>query len=531
MRDQKKGLSLFCFMIGMFVVSCDDDDFGKASLPQEIGIHHFLSAGSTPSVSVNPSGIAPLTAELNLSTTKPSKASITVLGANPVHHDFEGLQTSHTLPILGLYPGRMNQVIVSVSNKEYIAFDTIEIMPDTLPTYLPNIQIEMAKTVLMEPGMNLNTLSISDGTFFQPYPMMYDFNGDIRWVLNFEGIHPGFVAPMERLANGNLLFEDGGSILEYDMMGRQQSSVAMPSVYEAHHDVIKMPSGNYLVAVNKTGSQVLHNGSMKNSVEDFMIEIDGNSGALIHEWDFREILDVDRSNFVDVNSQLSYDWFHMNAVYYSPSDDCFIVSGQRQGLVKVDRMNNLKWILAPHKGWGNAGFDGNGPPTSPFLLTAIDKLNRPFSNEVQEGTLKHSDFNWTWGQHAPLLLPNGNLLVFDNGLNRNFASSEVYSRAVEYQINELDGTIKEVWSYGESRGLETFSAIISDVDYLPQTGNILFCPGIRLGHKYSKIVELSYPSGTKVFEATMNFKDTRATGQGFGQFDLTYRAERLSLYP
>lgn len=533
MKYSKIILSLLVAVL--FSCSEDEEKVQQVSSPaftkSQTSLSNMLSANNAVRINVNPSGIAPLTAELTFNTKSNTSVRIKVLGSIPVEKSFPDISTQHSVPILGLYPDTLNKVEIRIDSDLSYAIDTLEITPDSISSHLPTVEIVTANPMLMEPGMNLNTLSISDGTTFQPYPMMYDYNGDIRWYLNLEGVHPGFVAPMERLDNGNILFETGSSVVEYDMMGYKKKEVMLPSAYHSHHDVIKIPNGNYIVAVDKPSATVLHNGSFVNTVEDFAIEIDGNSGALIKEWDMRAILDVDRDDFVAVRAPLSNDWFHMNAIYYSESDDCLIISGQRQGLVKVDRNNNLKWILAPHKGWGKAGFDGTGPETKPFLLTAINSSGTAYDSLTQEGMVDQSDFNWTWGQHAPLLLPNGNLLVFDNGMNRQFDLTTLYSRAVEYEIDETNKTIKQIWSYGKDRGNDTYSMIISDVDYLPNTGNILFCPGIRFGITDSKIVELTRPGGTVVFEGVLKFKDARATGGGFGQFDLTYRAERLTLYP
>jgi arylsulfate sulfotransferase len=243
----------------------------------------------------------------------------------------------------------------------------------------------------------------------------------------------------------------------------------------------------------------------------------------------RDILDVDRG---DIVVPLNGDWFHMNAVYYDDSDNTLIVSGRNQGLVKVDMNNNLIWILQMHKNWGKAGADGTGPETSPFLLTAVDGGGTAYSQAIQDGDSAAASFDWNWGQHAPLVLPNGNILLFDNGQNRRYSPSDSYSRAVEYEINEQNMTVRQVWEYGSARGTDAFSRIISDVDYLSNTNNILFSPGIVGGPPYkspttySKIIETTSPAGTVVFEATLDFKNI---GPG-GGFDMSYRAEKINLY-
>jgi arylsulfate sulfotransferase len=136
------------------------------------------------------------------------------------------------------------------------------------------------------------------------------------------------------------------------------------------------------------------------------------------------------------------------------------------------------------------------------------------------------------GQHAPEILPNGNLLVFDNGASRNTDNELNYSRAVEYQINEDQKTVTQVWQYGKERGNKFYSLIISDVDYLPQTKNILVTSGYIMPEAdYSaKIVEVDYQTRQEVFEATLYYKTLNGNKTGaWGQSDILYRSERMDL--
>ena len=117
-----------------------------------------------------------------------------------------------------------------------------------------------------------------------------------------------------------------------------------------------------------------------------------------------------------------------------------------------------------------------------------------------------------------------NLLLFDNGDRRNFSLNHQYSRAVAYEIDDENRTIRQVWDYGKNRGRDTYSAIVSDVDYLPETDNILFCPGAFVQHDEggfgAKVVEVDYDTKEVVFEVRLN--------RGGIVF---HRAEKLSIYP
>ena len=151
---------------------------------------------------------------------------------------------------------------------------------------------------------------------------------------------------------------------------------------------------------------------------------------------------------------------------------------------------------------------------------------------------------WSYHHHAPKWSPAGTLLLFDNGAARArpfdpaLTAEQGFSRALEYAIDEEAGTLREVWSYGgPGPNDERFlSAYISDVDWLPQTGNILVTKGGRVrdfdgnvlmfpeeGHNWITLTEVTHTMpARKIWEAVID--DPR---WGMAAF----RAERIeSLY-
>ena len=221
----------------------------------------------------------------------------------------------------------------------------------------------------------------------------------------------------------------------------------------------------------------------------------------------------------------SVDWFHANAVTYDPTDDTIIVSGRTQGTVKLTANNEVVWILAPHREWGQAG---NGVDLNTLLLDPLDAQGQVISDlQVLDGAVNHPDFEWSWYQHAPLITPEGNLMLLDNGDNRNYLGNELYSRAVEYKIDETDMTIQQIWQYGKERGAETYSRIVSDVDYIANEDHVIFSPGAVSfnGSLYGKSIEVAYPSGELIFEATI------IPPMAFFDIITLHRTERLTLYP
>lgn len=506
-------------------VSCKKDDT-NASV-RERSVEEVVGEMS---VVLNPYNRTPLAAKLDIQKSTGVEVQIEVLGEAVVSKTYSEDYLGE-YAILGLYPDTTNTVALRFTdNQGNYAIDTIEIETHALDSVgFPDIEIITKDASKMEPGMHLAGLHLARGTWFATNPIIFDNNGDIRYYLSMEE-NGAITWPVQRFSNGNFMMGANNNIYEVDMLGKIIHTYNLAN-YSSHHDIIELPNGNLLAAVNKSGSTIMYNGSEISSTDDHIIEIDRASGAVVTEWDMREILDVSRHDLVDGIG----DWFHMNAVWYSEADDCIIVSGRQQGLIKVTRDNQLKWIMAGHRGWGNAGWDGSGDDTKPYLLNAVDGSGLAYDSLVQIGEQAVNDFDWTWGQHAPLIKENGNILVFDNGFNRNYGNATTgFSRAVEYRIDEENKTVTQVWEYGKDRAGETYSMIISDVDIMPQTKNVLFTPGIinNNGEQFSRIVEVSYPFKTVVFEAKLNFKSLQGDGSfAWGQMDICYRSERVSLYP
>ena len=504
---------LFILLVLVVVAGCKNDDE-----PPVEGTFEVLSM----EVTQNPSGIAPLTALIELTTSHNTSASITVLGDRPITKNFEARGQDHSLPVIGLYPDQVNQVVLTLTNNSGESLsDTISLTTGPLPDYLPEVNIVEKREEAMEEGWNFLMCNIGRGAdgFFTS-PLMFDEDGAIRWYLIGEEEFSGGAGPFEPMRNGNLLAATSRWIIEYNMLGEKVNIWTMAPNYNFHHDLVEKPNGNFVVAVDDNNL---------NTVEDIAIEIDRVTSAEVARWDLRQILDMSRMDLI----QDEVDWFHMNAIWYDEQDDALIFSGRNQGLVKVSADNELIWILSPHKGWGQAGINGDGFDTKDFLLTAVDGSNAPFAEEVQLGTQAIPDFDWTWGQHAPMILDNRNIFVFDNGFNRNFNPAGTHSRGVEYRIDEENMTVQEVWQSGKERGTAFQSRILSDVDVMPQTGNRIVFAGIHLGQRMSQLIEVTYPNNETVFEAQIVYKYAFIPPNSPlapGYIDASFRAERMDPY-
>lgn len=472
----------------------------------------------------NPFGKTPLSGSIRIESSLAGRLQLGIKPKAPdtslLVHQFKELSDELLLPVLGLYYNFDNQIYVQfeIDGQSYYT-DTISVAIAQRPSYLPNTIVDVYKPLKMEPGMHF----ISYRARVPSSPFILDNYGEIRYHLDFtndeELADLNYDVGMERLANGNYYFGKWPSnqLYEIDVLGNIVNQWNLGN-FEFHHNVQEKQDGNFLCTVSAFD---MHS-SGRIAIEDWIVELDRQSGSIINTWNLKQSLDDSREVFGFAYWGNNVDWAHANAVIHDPADNTIIVSLRTQCVVKLDYQNNVKWILSNHKSWGK---NARGENLQQFLLQPLDKEGQPINDpELLEGEASHPDFEWPWYQHAPLINSKGNLMVFDNGENRDWRHGAKYSRAVEYEINEDELTVKQIWQYGKERGIDCYSRIVSDVDVLEQTGNIYFCPGSRVvnggGNFGAKIIELDYDTREVVFEMRINAPDI-----------VFHRAEKLSLYP
>jgi arylsulfate sulfotransferase len=465
-----------------------------------------------PYVKVDPYEVAPLTALVKFETEEPMQITMTVEGKHSdsdVEKTFEGFQTSHEIPVLGLYADVENTVILEAENEDGETAGTTEISMQTegLPDDFLTTELEKADPVKMEDGF----------TFIIPstrYVFGVDHHADVRWYASLWNSHL-----FKRLENGNILFlarEEGqdqyNEILEMDMLGKVYHSYIVDiGEYDrtnvVHHDVIEFPNGNLLATTHDTDSDY---------VEDEMTEIDRETGETLRNFNFRDIFPASFYEEYDSVNADRGDWFHQNTVAYDETDQTLLVTSRHQDLnMKMSYPDGeIKWLLAAHKGWPEE--------YEQYLLEPVNDVKFPGAPHAimpmpdQDGNDHTNDY-----------------LLFDNNMSITRADEDVsgeYSRAVQFRINEEDMTVEEVWAYGEERGKAFYSNIVGDADYLHDTGNRLITSGhIEVEEdepeRISRIVEVTGEENAEVvYEIVIS-------GFEQGESRQAYRAERLPLYP
>ena len=447
-----------------------------------------------PNIILDPYDISPLTALVIFETSDLTAPEVTVKGKdeNTTFTKTFTPSKKHILPIYGLYPDTNNEVTIECNGKKNVFYIKTDPLPEdfALPTKVISNKEELGNELYF-------VTPSSDG-----YVAAYDVNGDVRWYLN-----ESFTWDIKRLNNGNILLSSNRLInppyymtglMEMDLLGKVYYEYTLPGGY--HHDVFELENGNFIVA-----SDNFENGT----VEDYIVEMDRKTGEIVKTIDLTKILPQDEGRNVNATD---YDWFHNNSVWYDAATNSLTLSGRHQdAVVNLDySTNEINWIVGSKEGWS--------------------KEMQKYFFEPDENT------EFQWSQHAAMILPNGNLFVFDNGNNRsktaeNAVSAENnYSRGVIYQLDKENKMIHQVWQYGKERGSEFYSPYISDVDYFNDGHYLIHSGGIS---KTEDGKPNNEPAGLQkagsMNSITTEVKDDEVIFemQLPGNF---YRAEKMSLY-
>ena len=447
-----------------------------------------------PNIILDPYDISPLTALVIFETSDLTAPEVTVKGKdeNTTFTKTFTPSKKHILPFYGLYPDTNNEVTIECNGKKNVFYIKTDPLPEdfALPTKVVSNKEELGNELYF-------VTPSSDG-----YVAAYDVNGDVRWYLN-----ESFTWDIKRLNNGNILLSSNRLInppyymtglMEMDLLGKVYYEYTLPGGY--HHDVFELENGNFIIA-----SDNFENGT----VEDYIVEMDRKTGEIVKTIDLTKILPQDEGRNVNATD---YDWFHNNSVWYDAATNSLTLSGRHQdAVVNLDySTNEINWIVGSKEGWS--------------------KEMQKYFFEPDENT------EFQWSQHAAMILPNGNLFVFDNGNNRsktaeNAVSAENnYSRGVIYQLDKENKMIHQVWQYGKERGSEFYSPYISDVDYFNDGHYLIHSGGIS---KTEDGKPNNEPAGLQkagsMNSITTEVKDDEVIFemQLPGNF---YRAEKMSLY-
>lgn len=402
---------------------------------------------ANPLVKLNPYIICPLSAMILFKTPRPEEVTIIVKGKEPagdIVHRFPAAY-DHVLPVYGLYAGYDNTVEIVLQDGTK---NSVTITTDPLMEGVP--ESTSIDTTAEYMGDNFVFLTAS----MRSWPVGYDYKGDLRWYCT-----ENLAFDIKRIKNGHILvgterlvkmpyFTTG--LYEMNFGGKIFKEYVIPCGGH-HHDQFQMEDGNILALTFDFYS---------GTVEDVCVLLDKDTGEILKKWDYKTVLP---QHGPGSGSQTEEDWFHNNAVWYDKKTNSLTFSGRHEdAVINLDfETGELNWIIGDPENWPQ------------------EYVDKYFFTPVGDG-----EFDWQYEQHACVVLPDGDIMLFDNGHYRaknpdNYIpNSQNFSRGVRYRIDTDKMTIEQVWQYGKERGAEFFSPYICNVEYYDEGHYMVHSGGI-----------------------------------------------------
>ena len=339
-------------------------------------------------------------------------------------------------PIFGLYAGYQNQVSFQLAFEDgsvQQAQSQISTQPytDATGVYL-NPTIVKARAPGSNLGFNFFILKSLLGS-----PVIVDTDGQVRWAVPAVGTTAVYFANGEFVTGSETA--PSVTLLEFDGEPSALPTILpQPLLAAFTHNLDPGPNG-LLAEFNGVDD-------FGGSIDDIVAEIAPFSSQPPFEtFDMPDILTAYmQSNGDDPTAFVrpGYDWFHVNASTYDPSDNTVIISSREDFLIKVNyATHDIVWILGdPTKYWYSF----------PSLRAKALALN--------------AGGDYPIGQHAVSITSDGYIMVFNDGLGSlNQPSGEpaglsrTYSEVSVYSVNPATMTAQNVWNF--NYGQSIFSSI------------------------------------------------------------------------
>ncbi len=339
---------------------------------------------------------------------------------------------------------------------------------------------------------------------------LIDLNGQCirEWATGYE---PGQSAYL--LENGNLLRAcflkdgnslgggEGGRLEEYAWSGDLVWEFDYhSSTYSQHHDIEPLPNGNVLMLVveKRTYAEMIQAGFNPNLLNaevinqgyllpDSVIEVEPvppSGGNIVWEWrvwdhlvqDYDPTKDnygvvADHPELIDPNQNRKKQfWNHMNGIDYNPDLDQIMLSVRGNSEIWVIDHSTTTAEAAGHAG-GRSGKGGD-------LLYRWGNP-RMYDAPGDEMLLQQHDAQWI----QPGCPGEGNMLVFNNGLSRDWSSVDEFVPPTPDADGNYAVTAGQayapsnlLWTYTDPTPTSMYAEAISGCQRLPN-GNTLICDG------------------------------------------------------
>ena len=320
----------------------------------------------------------------------------------------------------------------------------------------PGLPDDLLQTTLTTAGTPTSPLTMLElNGAFQGF-VAVDGAGHPVWRWRTHGAPQGFT----RRANGNFVFNDlGFGLFEVTVDGDVVHELPpLPAGARVpHHDVIATPANTILFIAQETRGTI---------TGDCIWEWNPECGQAAQRFSVFDFYDP----AVDWAARsLSYDWVHANSLALGNHGNVIL------------SLNWLDQVISIAPNWKSIEWKAGGR-ASTFAFDAGASFQ---------------------GQHTAAVLPNGHLLMFDNGRDR--VGDLRYSRGLELALDRRAGTARTVWSFRPTPDI--YAPYVGAARRLP-SGNTLVFFGLPGGFKGGATGPLAgyevRPDGSVAWTITVN---------------------------
>ena len=347
---------------------------------------------------------------------------------------------------------------------------------------LPEALERLELTVQGRPTSELVLFDLQDNP--DSYFVMIDQDSRVVWYYRNEDTvpeQPTSIRAIRQKPNGNFVYWEGGPtgrrfnccLKEITPLGKLEDRLVNNEVDKfVHHDLLILPDDKVLYVAHEIVE-----------IDDTANEGDASTRVLVEslrEWDqsnhtTREIWSSLDHYSTDTRVRWSGDpvsWLHTNSLNI----------GSRGNYVLS--LRSLNQIMSISPSGESVEWRLGGPDSSYDFEDPSDRF---------------------YGQHTATELPNGNILLFDNGNDRPEEEGDEYSRALELTLNTYELVAKKVWEYRPEPDL--FAGSRSSA-YRLENGNTLVNFETNDSDPPRVIVEVA-PDGTEVWKLEMRSESIR----------------------
>lgn len=336
--------------------------------------------------------------------------------------------------------------------------------------------------------------------------LYWDNEGRIVWYYETPEGTRG-VGAVTRSEDGSLLWESQRCCLrEITALSRHVAEfVHDDDGVRTHHDYLRLADGRIMSLAERdiTIDDSANGGDAETPVTlDAIIIWDPASGRTERAWDALDFWELELPGERVVWEQAAwagnrFRWTHGNSLSFGPEGDLIVSFRNRRQVVSINPdFGSIEWEL------GGPGSDYEFPdPTDRF-----------------------------YGQHTATELPNGNILMFDNGYERPEEEGGPYSRALELRLDDRARTAVKVWEYRPERD---FYASQFGSAYRLRNGNTLVNfavpPSISSGVADDTTIVLveADAAGEEVFRLDLSGKAPPQRYRAYGDIDSIMGETRL----